>query len=361
MKNDAIDHPPVTIKDISALLHISTGTVHRALHGKKGVGKELREKILAVAKERGYVPNEAAAALKRRKKRIVLIFPAREAANRFFYTSVWDGLMAFEKRMFNYNVELVTLDADQNPGQSLMEAYHRYHGEIDGILAAGAFDEQTVSNLKSLIPKGIPLAVSTTEIENALVNVVADFYATGQLAAELLAAQLPPPAKILVLAGKENISSHALTTQGFCEYFQQHSIQLSPICLYGYDESKNEALREKILATLQQEEQIKGLFCVNARGSVLLSNILRESTVKGTYRFVGSDLFAENIQSMQDGIMHHIIFKNPFQQSNEATRALLDFILHGQAPANSRIVVESNVIFQSNLPMYVQRMKTNSL
>ena len=57
----------VRMADIAERVGVSTVTVHNALSGQKGVSDEMREKILEVAQEIGYVQNTAAA--KREKSR----------------------------------------------------------------------------------------------------------------------------------------------------------------------------------------------------------------------------------------------------------------------------------------------------
>ena len=45
----------VRLSDIGAKLNVSTVTVSKALSGQKGVSEEMREKILKLADEMGYV------------------------------------------------------------------------------------------------------------------------------------------------------------------------------------------------------------------------------------------------------------------------------------------------------------------
>ena len=78
----------VTIKDIAIEAGVSTGTVHRAIYGKKGVGEEVQKRIIDLCLKHGYRINTVASALKRGNLRIVAAFPAPEGKNRFFYSSV---------------------------------------------------------------------------------------------------------------------------------------------------------------------------------------------------------------------------------------------------------------------------------
>ena len=55
----------MTIKEIAAEAGVSTGTVHRALYGKKGLSEQTRQQILDLCARRGYRANSAASALKR--------------------------------------------------------------------------------------------------------------------------------------------------------------------------------------------------------------------------------------------------------------------------------------------------------
>ena len=43
----------VTIKEIAAEAGVSTGTVHRALYGKKGLSEQTRQQILDLCARRG--------------------------------------------------------------------------------------------------------------------------------------------------------------------------------------------------------------------------------------------------------------------------------------------------------------------
>jgi LacI family transcriptional regulator len=84
----------VTIRDIAQRLNLSIGAVSRALDGYPDISAETRQKVIQTAEEMGYVPNQAARALRRRKADSVgYILPANTP--RFadpFFTEFLTGL-----------------------------------------------------------------------------------------------------------------------------------------------------------------------------------------------------------------------------------------------------------------------------
>ena len=99
----------VTIKEIAAEAGVSTGTVHRALYGKKGLSEQTRQQILDLCARRGYRANSAASALKRSALRIAAAFPGPQEENSYFYGSVWHGFRRCMAELDDYNLEVLEL------------------------------------------------------------------------------------------------------------------------------------------------------------------------------------------------------------------------------------------------------------
>ena len=134
----------VTIKDIAIEAGVSTGTVHRAIYGKKGVGEEAQKRIIDLCLKHGYRINTVASALKRGNLRIVAAFPAPEGKNRFFYSSVWQGFRRCMAELHDYNIEIVELPyypgTEHDQSEVLFSCYKNYQGEIDALITIGRFD-----------------------------------------------------------------------------------------------------------------------------------------------------------------------------------------------------------------------------
>jgi LacI family transcriptional regulator len=68
---------PVTIRDVAHRLHLSITTVSRALDGYDDVAEETRQLVIRTAHEMGYMPNQAARQLRRRRSDTIgYILPA---------------------------------------------------------------------------------------------------------------------------------------------------------------------------------------------------------------------------------------------------------------------------------------------
>ena len=94
----------VTQQDIADFLEVSLITVHRALNNSGYVSAELKERILAYAKEVNYVPHKASQVLVRNKTRKIAVFTS--SLPHYFWNEIKTGVMigAEQLQAFNYQV-----------------------------------------------------------------------------------------------------------------------------------------------------------------------------------------------------------------------------------------------------------------
>ena len=151
----------VTIKDIAIEAGVSTGTVHRAIYGKKGVGEKVQKRIIDLCLKHGYRINTVASALKRGNLRIVAAFPAPEGKNRFFYSSVWQGFRGCMAELHDYNIEIVELPyypgTEHDQSEVLFSCYKNYQGEIDALITIGRFDSLCTRVIQTYHEHNIPI------------------------------------------------------------------------------------------------------------------------------------------------------------------------------------------------------------
>ncbi len=347
----------VTIKDIAQEAGVSTGTVHRALYGKKGVSAAVRDRILALCARYGYHANLSASALKHGPVRVAAAFPSMDGLNRFFYTSVWQGFHRCLSELSDYTIETVELPyfsgTINSQAAMLSDCLRRYGRELDALLTIGHFDTACRHVVQSYCEQGIPvfLACDDTKECGRLACVQSDYDATGRTVAELLSSQIPAGSSLLLSAGDVLIPSHYLTVFGFEDFLHLNRPDLALHKVNGYH-NENE-VRESIRQFLMDDPQIRGAFSVSARLSVLLAEEVRQLGLMDTVRVVASDLFEDTIENLRSGVVKNIIYKDPEQQAYLAARCMADYVLRGIRPLCEVQYVQSHIVFNSNLKFYI--------
>lgn len=360
----------VTIKDIARLAGVSSGTVHRALYGKKGVGEEVRARVLAIARQQGFQLNTAASALKRGPLRIAACFPAPEGEGRYFYTDVWRGLrdlfaeeaalnLALLEYPFAEGQQAAALAAALGEGPPLPGAGPSVSSAAprrpDGLLTLGlaSTDPAPRAALEHCAALGLPVVLACDDAPGCprFACVQANYDTVGRLGAELLSSQLAPGSTVLLLSGDADTPSHFGVARGFSAWLAEHGEPLRVVLLPGY---RDTAALEARLRRLLAEAPAAGALSVTSRGSVLLAQAVREAGLAGRVRLVGSDVFPENIASMRAGVMQNILYKNPRMQAYRAAKLLAQRLLQPDLPppTAAQTEVEAQVLFSSGLYLY---------
>ncbi|PLV59041.1 LacI family transcriptional regulator [Thermotoga sp. KOL6] len=136
----------VTMKDIANKLGVSVSAVSRALSGKPGVSKRLREKIVETAKEMGYHPDPLAVALKKgTTKTIGVLIP--ELSGSFFAEVV----ASMEKSLFHLGYRLLLCSTDDDPEKEAEQIKTLINQRVEGILAAPVYVKSNKDLFKAVI------------------------------------------------------------------------------------------------------------------------------------------------------------------------------------------------------------------
>ncbi|MFH0909287.1 MAG: LacI family DNA-binding transcriptional regulator [bacterium] len=117
-----------TRDDVCRAAGVSTATVSRALNNKKGVGPELRAKILKSVRELNYVPQAAARHLsKARTDTVAVVF--QDLTSGWFLT-IFRGIMARCSGLYHVLTALSTREGDEFELPNRMLAERRVDGMI---------------------------------------------------------------------------------------------------------------------------------------------------------------------------------------------------------------------------------------
>ena len=121
-----------TINEIAQKAGVSVSTVSRALNNKKGVGRELREKIVGIAHDLNYFPHSSARALVQKRVGVIGVVIPRTSEFAFqnpFYPKILMGISSTAQQ-HDYNLMLSI-----NKRKDYVSLYYRKL--VDGILVIG--------------------------------------------------------------------------------------------------------------------------------------------------------------------------------------------------------------------------------
>lgn len=125
---------PITIRDVAKRLNLSITTVSRALDGYDDVAEETRQRVIEVAREMGYTPNQAARRLRRRRADAIgYILPADQP--RFsdpFFAEFIAGL-GDEAATHNFDLLVSSAAPDTEAERQIYQRWVRGHN-ADGLV-----------------------------------------------------------------------------------------------------------------------------------------------------------------------------------------------------------------------------------
>ena len=136
----------ITLKDLAKELKVSISTVSKALSDSHEISKETKEKIVAFAKSKNYVPNTTAINLRSRKTNTIgVIIP-----NIFnhFYTKILSGV---EKEAKKNGYKIVVAISNEKLESEKEGISFFSNGSVDGILLAPSDETEKSNNFKHIL------------------------------------------------------------------------------------------------------------------------------------------------------------------------------------------------------------------
>lgn len=143
----------ITIKDIAEKCGVGIGTVSRAINNHPNINSETRERVLAVIKEMGYIPNNSARNLKRTDARSIAVL-VKGMTNPFFSSMIKVMEAAIKKK--KYSLVLLHVDFNEDEVDVALELIKEKR--LRGIIFLGGHFSHSEEKLKKL---QVPFILST--------------------------------------------------------------------------------------------------------------------------------------------------------------------------------------------------------
>ncbi len=120
------------MKDIALRCGVSMGTVSKALNGRRDVGEETRQQILAAAKELGYTANSAARALKTNRSYCIGIVFTDLSNSGFMHEYFASTLNSFRQEAERRGYDITFISENMGPTNTSYLHHARFRG-LDGV------------------------------------------------------------------------------------------------------------------------------------------------------------------------------------------------------------------------------------
>ncbi len=338
----------VTIKQIAALAGVSRGTVDRALNGREGVKKEVRERILRIADELGYTPNKAAKALAtlHRPLKIGAVMPA--AGNPFF-EAVKQGLTDACAELSSFGLELIVRQTEGYDAQKQADAIASLAASgIDGLLLA-PIDSGCIRDLLKSIQLPVVMFNSALPGAERLCYIGQDYYQSGQTAAGLLALITRGDVRAAVLTGSKQMSGHNDRVRGLSDTLAKYTprIQISALLENGDDDIRSYELTRDLLRQGQMDALV-----LTAGGVGGAMRALHEKN--RTMPVITYDASPETVSFIQSGAISATICQDPHTQGYQSCRAMFRYLSDGTQPPD--IYTDIDIRIRENLESQNRRI-----
>lgn len=169
----------VTLKDIAEKVGVSESTVSRVLNGIPKASSETRERILKVAEELGYYPNDLARSLAKQKTYIIGVI-ITDISNSYF-ASVTGGI---EEIASLYGYSLIISATGGNENEELKYINILKEKRVDGIIFMSG--RMPHSCEQALLDTGIPTVVVARKVKSSLPSIHIDNIGESYKAVEYL-------------------------------------------------------------------------------------------------------------------------------------------------------------------------------
>ncbi len=213
----------VTIKNVANAAGVSLGTASMALNGKEGVNEETRRRVLEIAEELGYRPNQYARLLTSKKTYTIGLI-VTDISNPFFGIIIEYIEQALEER--GYELMLGISNGSISKEKKCILKFIDLR--VDGVIIVPSHKQSPdITHLLELRERKIPLCFITTYYDDMDASCVMTDLSDGsyQLTSYLLSAG---HRRIVYIIGNRAIPVSNLRVEGYLSAFRKAGHEFNP-------------------------------------------------------------------------------------------------------------------------------------
>lgn len=326
----------MTIKEIASLAGTSRGTVDRVLNGRGNVNSELADRILSIANQNNYQPNQHAQALIKCRRHMTIGVVVNSLGNEFF-DDVLRGIHDRAQKYLGYGLSVIVKEIKGYDGSEQINA-------IDSVLERGidalAIMPLDVPEVKEKLESlQIPILVFNTDIQmEKLAFVGCDYYNSGSLSGDIARLILGDcGGKIAIIIGSFMMQGHNLRIAGFSDSVAANQNMTIVACLENADDDlRSYQVTKKLIA-----EQHPDLIYFGAAGVKGGVEAVLESGEN--IRVITVDETSFTRENMQKGGISATVTQQPYEQGVMTIKILHDYLINRKYPREKYNYTENQV------------------
>lgn len=338
----------VTIKDIAARLGVSYGIINKALTGKSGISEEMKDKILATAKEMGYRVNKVAQSMARNTIVIGVLVPSH---GKDYFSFLQKGLDKEFERLADYNVQCryYPIANTYSVVDTIKALRSCISDKVHGIILCDYFPSGLEKIFEELEENKIPTVLigdAESTGNRYLSSIQVDAYRSGQMAAEMLGLCTKKGANVAVFVGNKAHVEHLQKIRGFTDSLGKNGLNLIGV----YETYDDEAIALQLFNKISEGHQsFDGLYVATST-FVSIEGVLEET--RPDLKVVCTDVDGAVATALRAGIVQCSLFQDLERQGRTAVRILYEHIAEQKTPEKT-IYITPQLVIESNLDTFI--------
>jgi LacI family transcriptional regulator len=263
----------VTIYDIARALNISPSTVSRGLKDHPTVNVATRAKIAETAKAMGFRINSIAKNLRQRSTRTIGVIV--HELNSQFTTFVLAGI---ESVMTPAGYALIIAHSSESYAKEITNTQNLYDKRVDGVIAALAYDTESLTHFEPFIAKKIPVVFfDRVEESGQGIKIVIDNFRAGYDATAHLIQQGCARIAHFGASLKRNVFSDRL--KGYRQALAGYGLDYMPERVFINSQTE-EAIRSATRTMIGMDPRPDGVFLANDFCAAVCIRTIKEAGLR---------------------------------------------------------------------------------
>lgn len=257
-----------TIQMIADLAGVSRGTVDRVINNRSYVKAEVRERILRIAQETGYVsPREVHLREQAKGHKLLklgVLLPDWGYGQQF-REGVSQGIRDAQEELESSNVEIIVKTCHTDlPDEAVSLLRELREMGVKGLSVCALRHPSVIEELKKCKEAGIPVVTFNSDLPESGRNLFIgqDIKKSGRLAGQMMSRCIRPGEKVLAAVGNMQFDGHRQRYLGFSEKMEE--MGFPPENLVTVETFNDYAITlRKVSEAIRENPDIRGIYMAN--------------------------------------------------------------------------------------------------